>query len=80
MVADSRRQVSLSRRRSGDQTGSEAQMERGPLRKGLLISAFKAENLSAYLKNDASDPRVDKSTIPYGQVGQAVGSRALETR
>src|SRR2546427_965261 len=52
------------------QMGSEALMGRDLRRKGLLISDFNAENLSAYLKNDGSEPRVETSTIAYGQVGQ----------
>src|SRR5947208_2167327 len=54
------------------QTRSETSMERDPLRKGLLISDFNAENLSAYLKNDGNDPRVDTATVPYGQVNQTL--------
>jgi FkbH-like protein len=47
-------------------------MERDLLRKGLLVSDFNVDNLSAYLKNDVSDPRVDALTIPYGQIGQTL--------
>src|SRR3989454_5350514 len=59
-------------RGSSDQTRSEALMKRDRLWKGLVISDFNAESLSAYLRNDVSDPRVDPSTVPYGQVGQTL--------
>src|SRR5262245_6269722 len=45
--------------------------------KGLLISDFNVENLSAYLKHDRNDPAVDTSTIPYGQVGQVLVDASL---
>ena len=45
--------------------------------KGLLVSDFNVENPSAYLKNDGSDPRVDTSAIPYGQIGQTLVDASL---
>src|SRR5436309_3562887 len=58
-------------------TGSEASMKPDLLKKGLLISDFNSENLSAYLKNDVSDPCVDTPTILYGQVGQTLVDASL---
>src|SRR5712691_1292223 len=59
------------------QTRGEASMVRDLQTKGLLISDFNAENFSAYLKNDGSDPTIDTSTIPYGQVGQTLVDASL---
>jgi HAD superfamily phosphatase (TIGR01681 family) len=38
--------------------------------KGLLISDFNVENLSAYLQNDSNEPQVRCEVAPYGQVTQ----------
>ena len=40
--------------------------------KGLLISDFNIENMSAYLKNDRTAPLVDCEVVPYGQVTQSL--------
>ena len=47
------------------------------LKKGLLISDFNVENLSAYLRNDRSEPRVDVSVSPFGQVVQTLLDESL---
>src|ERR1700730_18152535 len=40
--------------------------------KGLLISDFNVENLSAYLKNDSNAPHLVCQVAPYGQVTQSL--------
>ena len=40
--------------------------------KGLLISDFNVQNLSAYLKNDSNRPLLDCQAAPYGQVTQSL--------
>lgn len=40
--------------------------------KGLLISDFNVENLSAYFKNDSNAPQVVCQVAPYGQVTQSL--------
>ena len=40
--------------------------------KGLLVSDFNVENLSAYLTNDGDAPRVVCEVAPYGQVTQSL--------
>lgn len=40
--------------------------------KGLVVSDFNAENLAAYLKNDASEPALDCEVAPFGQIAQTL--------
>lgn len=40
--------------------------------RGLLVSDFNIENLSAYLKNGSDEPQVDCEVAPYGQVTQVL--------